>query len=200
MWLKRKGNRGEADPRGIEVERKYWPAKILDAPLETFMTPIKSWYAEALFDVELAKQTLFPRSRRLGLSREHVYYRSPRGNAGMASPARILWYVTARANALGTGEVVACSRLDEVVSGPPRLLFQRFRHLGVYQLRDVMEASTEGSVMALRFVDTEMFSNRVPLKALRSLASSQGHGLFLQGPWRISSSFFESVYRSGVRQ
>ena len=47
------------DLRGIEVERRYWPAKVMDALLETFVIPHKPACAEALFDVELAEQTFF---------------------------------------------------------------------------------------------------------------------------------------------
>lgn len=184
--------------RGVDVERRYWPAKVTDAPLPTFLVPIRPTYAEALFDVSLAEQTLFYRERNLGLSREHVYYRSPKGGAGLAAPARIVWYVTSREGAKGTREIVACSRLEEVAVGPPKLLFQRFRHLGVYRLSDVLSASAHGKVMALLFSDTELFTQRVDLDTLKSLAAAQGHGVFLQGPWKVSPGLFHRVYRLGV--
>lgn len=196
-WLKRPSELG--DVRGMEVERRYWPAKIVDAPLETFMVPIKPFFAEELFDVDLARETLFYRRRDLGLSREHVYYRSPRGSAGIAAPARIVWYVTSKKNAAGTSAVVACSRLDEVVLGPADILYQRFRHLGVYSRSEVRARAAGGLVMALRFTDTQRFPHRVDLKKLNAIAKSEGkRGLFTQGPWRVSDSFFEKVFTAGV--
>jgi predicted nucleic acid-binding protein len=197
-WLKTESPPDLVNLRGIEIERQYWPAKILDAPLDTFVIPIKPAYAEALYDLELAKQTLFYRDRQLGLSREHVYYRNPKGTGGLSAPARILWYVTSRPRTAGTKQIVACSRLEEVSVGPPRALYQRFRHLGIYRLTDVLEASPKGEVMALRFTDTELFSNRVGLGALERMARAEGHGLFLQGPWKVSRSIFESIYRQGT--
>jgi predicted nucleic acid-binding protein len=197
-WLRRSPAKGTMDLRGVEIERRYWPAKIVDAPLETFVIPIKAAYAEALFDVALAESTLFQRARNLGLSRENVYYRSPKGRSSLAAPARIVWYVTAQSRVSGTSQLVACSRLEEVALGPPKVMFQRFKHLGVYRLSDVHRAAAEGEVMALRFTDTELFNTRVDLSALRKTAAAAGQGIFLQGPWRIKPDLFESIYNMGV--
>jgi GNAT superfamily N-acetyltransferase/predicted nucleic acid-binding protein len=197
-WLKRARRKDGLDLRGVEVERRYWPAKVVDAPIETFVIPIKATYAEALFDVALAEQTLFHRARHLGLARENVYYRSPKGRSSLAAPARIVWYVTSQSRIAGTSQIVACSRLEEVALGPPKAMFQRFKHLGVYRMADVIKASAGGEVMALRFTDTELFPSRVDLRTMRKLAAAAGHGVFLQGPWRITPELFESLYRSGV--
>jgi hypothetical protein len=94
---------------------------------------------------------LWDRSPVLGVSREHVYFRSPRGNP--TCPARILWYAS------GTGRdrigaVVACSQLNEIVTDDPRRLHSRFQHLGVYRLRDIEARASGGTASALRFVDT----------------------------------------------
>lgn len=63
FWLKTKPRKKGVDLRGIEVERWYWPAKVMDALLETFLIPHKPACAEPLFDVELAEQTSLFRAR-----------------------------------------------------------------------------------------------------------------------------------------
>ena len=77
-------------------------------------------------------------------------------------------------------------------------MFQRFRHLGVYRLSDVHKAAAEGSVMALRFTDTELFNTRVDLATIKEAAAAAGQGVFLQGPWRITPELFQRIYNLGV--
>lgn len=198
-WLPKSTEIVEPGIFAAELERRYWPAKITDFGLPTFVVPIKPGYAEAMFDVKLSEGTLFPRPRRLGLEREHVYYRSPRGNPGLTAPARVLWYVTESKGIPGTKQVVACSRLEEVLVGSPRFLFKRFQHLGIFRFRDVAEAvSPQGKAMALRFTDTELLPRRVDLEALRGLAAEHGQRVFLRGPWLISEELFEEIYSYGA--
>ena len=66
-----------------------WPVKIVDSDLPSYLVPIKHAWSSDLFGVP---QTMTPRPNMLGLSREHVYYRSPIPRT--PAPARLVWYVT----------------------------------------------------------------------------------------------------------
>jgi hypothetical protein len=138
-----------------EFERVWWPAKILDADLATFIVPIRGVFADDLLG---HVPTLVARPADLGLSREHVYYRS--GQSRPNGPGRILWYSSARDK-----EIVACSLLVESVTGTPEVLHRAFANLGVWNLHQVRAAMDKrGRVNALRFADTEIFTRPVPLR------------------------------------
>lgn len=110
----------------------------------------------------LAARTLLPRSTALGIGREHVYYRRPRNHAGIAPGARILWYVKGTTPTHPRGSVRAVSTVAEVVHGRPDALFHRFARLGVYSQAQVQAtAEPAGSVMAIRFVDTECLAEPI---------------------------------------
>lgn len=72
------------------VERAWWPAKVMDSLMPSFLVPIEPHWSTELFNVPAM---LLPRSDLLGISREHVYYRSP-GRRGESAPARLLWYMS----------------------------------------------------------------------------------------------------------
>ncbi|MGI5225732.1 GNAT family N-acetyltransferase [Actinoallomurus sp. CA-142502] len=177
------------------LERALWPAKILDSELPTFVVPIRPEWSAELFDVP---QTLTPRPNRLGISREHVYYRSARRQIEHA-PARLLWYVTETGNG-GLGAIIACSRLEEVVIDGPATLYARFRHLGVWRRHDIQQSAHQGKALALRFVDTELFPRHIPLGRFRRMADRIGHRLVLRSPQKIPSELFEAVYQEGWNQ
>lgn len=131
-----------------ECERVWWPAKITDADLPTFIVPIRGVFAD---DLLRHMPTLLARASDLGLSREHVYYRS--GKNRLDGPGRILWYSSTRDK-----QMVRCSRLVESLSGTPEGLHRAFAHLGVWSLGQVRaSADNRGRVNALRFADTELF-------------------------------------------
>ncbi|MFJ1550162.1 N-acetyltransferase [Streptomyces sp. NPDC088246] len=179
------------------VERAWWPAKVIDSELPSFLVPIKPRGSTELFNVPAM---LIPRSETLGISREHVYYRSS-GRRGESVPARLLWYVS-EGRSPGEGQmVVGSSRLDEVLIDTPDTLFSKFEHLGVYGRAEVQEATdASGRAMALRFSDTEIFPKPVTLRRLTSLARERGI------PWspgslislsKISNELFQAVYQEG---
>ncbi|MFG3289405.1 GNAT family N-acetyltransferase [Streptomyces sp. NPDC048179] len=182
------------------VERAWWPAKVIDSELPSFLVPIKPRWSTELFNVPAM---LVPRSDVLGISREHVYYRSS-GRRGESVPARLLWYVSDGKSSVEGQMVVGSSRLDEVVVDTPDTLFSKFEHLGVYGLAEVQEvADASGRAMALRFSDTEIFPRPVTLKRLTSLARELGL------PWssnllislsKISNELFQAVYQEGHRK
>ncbi|MFF3523244.1 GNAT family N-acetyltransferase [Streptomyces albidoflavus] len=181
------------------VERAWWPAKVIDSELPSFLAPIKPRWSTELFNVPAM---LIPRSDVLGISREHVYYRSS-GRRGVSVPARLLWYVSEGKSSVEGQMVIGSSRLDEVLIDTPDTLFTRFEHLGVYGWDEVQEAAdASGRAMALRFSDTEIFPKPVTLRRLTSLARELGL------PWspnslislsKIRDELFQAVYQEGHR-
>jgi len=176
-----------------DLERTLWPAKITDSGLPTFLVPIRPEFSADLFGVPV---TLMPRSSTLGLSREHVYYRSPRPRV-VTAPARLLWYASGARKTSGVAAVVACSRLEEVVAARPGELHQRFRHLGVWRQDQVTAVAKNGTALALRFADTEVFPHQVTLRRLRGLASEYGQSLSLRSAQKISRPLFAAIYQEG---
>lgn len=142
-----------------ELERILWPLKIVDAPMPCFLVPIKPEPAAALLNRE---QALWGDAE-LGLSRQHVYYRAPRG-AGLQAPGRILWYVSGNRRT-----VIASSRLEQVVVAHPGTLHRKFRRLGVLDRAVIVDQARKGKAMALLFADTEFFNTPVPLERLREI-------------------------------
>jgi GNAT superfamily N-acetyltransferase/predicted nucleic acid-binding protein len=152
------------------VERRRWPVKLVGAEIPVYLVPIKLGWAERLFDTRLAEQTLLPRGSVLGLSREHVYYRSVPNHREIRPGARILWYVSGTGPAQQESHIRATSQVAEVVTGRPRTLHRRFQRLGVYSEKEVIGAAgASGEVMAIRFVDTELLAHPMSLTELRAL-------------------------------
>ncbi|WP_033346509.1 GNAT family N-acetyltransferase [Catenuloplanes japonicus] len=181
-----------------ELERAWWPAKIIDSRLPTYLLPIQQAYSADLLGVPAG---LLPRQNHLGLNREHVYYRSPRG-LRFSAPARLLWYMSATGPTTAAPPgVVACSALDSVVEGSPDDLHSRFRHLGVWDRSSVWGVAREQRAQALRFTNTEILARPVPRRRLADLLRQ--HGLAAQapqGPMRVPAALFAAIYREGVER
>lgn len=181
-------------------EHRHWPLKLLGGGLRTFLIPIRPVFAEQLIDAQSAEGTLFGRRTELGISREHVYYRSWRNSHGLASPARILWYVSGSTPYQPEGHIRAVSQLKEIRVGRPLTLYRRFSRLGIYTEDDVKKAADDGRVMALRFVDTELLDEPVSLTRMRHIATSLDETFpVLQSPSPVTEEFFSVTYREGSR-
>jgi hypothetical protein len=178
------------------LETRFWPAKVLGENVATFVVPIIPTWAAQLFDSRLADSELFGALARLALNRENVYYRRPK-NGAFILPARILWYVSREEGTSGTMAIRACSRLVSVETGPAKVLYSRYRRLGVYEWREILATAKGdpfGKIMALQFADTEQFSRPVELRTLRSLGITST----FQSPTRISEDQFARIYRLGL--
>jgi GNAT superfamily N-acetyltransferase len=171
-----------------EFERVLWPAKILDPDLPSYIVPIRGVFADDLLG---HVPTLFARPADLGLSREHVYYRS--GQSRPAAPGRVLWYSSARDQA-----VVACSRLVESVTATPEVLHREFANIGVLSLEQVraVRDKRKGTVTALRFADTEIFTRPVPLRRVNQLSKGAAK-LTIQSPVPVDPQWFKRLYEEG---
>jgi GNAT superfamily N-acetyltransferase len=179
-----------------ELEQYWWPAKVVDSGLPTYLIPIRQAFSSDLLGIPTG---LWRRDDDLGLNREHVYYRSP-GTQRVKHPARILWYMSRGGGSVTLPPaVIACSQLDAVHVGSPDELHSRFQHLGVWNLENVTQATSRGKVQALRFTNTELFRNHVTLPRFRKLAKARGQSdTAPMSPRRISSDLFAAIYREGM--
>lgn len=176
------------------AELLFHPWRLTQSELPTFVVPIEPVWASELFDIELARDTLLPRSTGLTLQRELVYYRSPMASGGLRAPGRIVWYVKAKKH--HPGGLRAVSTLVEVVVDSPSRLYQRFRHLGVYDRTTVMDSARNDRVMALHFTHTTAFPTPIGLAQYRDLMARHGSGLLLQGPQAITEHVFDDLLAS----
>ena len=187
-----------------EIERRLWPAKILDIGINNYIVPIRPYWAQHLFDSRLAEQTLWGAQEDIVLRHENVYYRSAFSPWAITSPARIFWYVSNDKRYSNSKQLRACSFLNEVAIGKPSELFKRFQHLGIYQWDDVFRTAnndTSNNIMALRFSNTEMLLNPVSLEPLREIMQSEDRcNLVLQSPQLISSEAFARLYKLAMFQ
>ncbi|MEG5138107.1 MULTISPECIES: GNAT family N-acetyltransferase [unclassified Microcoleus] len=182
-----------------ELERHLWPAKIIDADLPAFIIPIQPRWAKDLFDEELANQYLFDSQSDLALRRELVYYKRNNGGLKPRVIGRILWYVSSDTSfTLGTQEVKACSRLEEVIIDKPENLYRQFRSLGVYELKNlntIAKNQPDRDIMAIRFSYTEIFTKPLTLKRLREILGNQ---TTVQSLFKISKEQFAIIYNEGT--
>jgi GNAT superfamily N-acetyltransferase len=180
----------------VALERTLWPAKLIDADLPTFLVPIRPSWSSLLFGIP---RGLFRKPALLGISREHIYYRSPRPRVEKA-PGRILWYASGSGQRLGVGAVVAYSRLEDVVVDHPSTLYQRYCHLGVWQAHQIEQVARHGQALALRFFDSEVFDQPVGLQRLRELAQQHDVQVILRSPQRIPPELFSALYQEATTQ
>lgn len=192
--LVRNSDTGEQD----QLEALLWPLRVLDGPLATWLVPIRPHFADALFDTTLNAQTLFARPTRLGMSREHVYYRSPVPRLPVQAPARIAWYVTK--GSTGTMSIRAVSRLREVTTDRVDTLYHRYRHLGVWTKANITSSAKDGRAVAMRFSDTELLENPVGLDRVRDLARELDcRAPHVRSPWLMPPELFAAVYQETRR-
>lgn len=173
--------------RAAQLERLFWPLKITDSALATWIVPILPTWASRLFN---SPESLEPRADKLGISREHVYYNS--GRPLLDAPARILWYRSGQLH--GGGQLFACSRLEQRLHGDPDELYKRFSYLGVLGIDDVRKlASGRGRIQALRFADTELFPRPISLDTYRRISGHERENFI--GARQVSASVFADLYR-----
>lgn len=186
----------------LQVERSLWPAKIADLDIPTYIVSIWPQWAKDLFDHNIAKQTLWGADPSLVLNVENVYYRSSRTK--LASPARILWYVSQRTGDFqGTMSIRACSYLDQVIVDKPKALYSRFKRLGVYKWEDVYSVAgkdVDQEIMAFRFSGTELFNSPIHRDKLQEIwMREKGQKFNILSPIRVSNDTFLHLYKMGTQ-
>jgi predicted GNAT family acetyltransferase len=183
------------------IEQAIFPGKIVDSLIPNFIIPIRPWWAKDLFDEELAEQVIWGANNILALRRELVYYRSKMASGGLKAPGRILWYVSQDEGFKKAGVTLsairACSYIDEIIIDKPKVLYKKFKRLGVYEFDNLVEVAKgqDRELMAIRFSNTELFKKPVRLTEIEKLI---GKNLHIQAPIKIDASIFELIYNAGV--
>lgn len=185
-----------------EVERRLWPAKILNSNIPTFIVSIKPSWAQHLFYEKLATSTLWGANLQTMLRNENVYYRAKAFGSQLRTPARILWYISYQKNNPYSKYLVACSLLTETETGSAKNMFRKNRRLGIYEWNDLLRLAhgdPNRDVMVLKFGNTELFPNPISLDNLKNILSrtEPSRRFSFQSPELISSSSFEQIYYLG---
>jgi hypothetical protein len=179
------------DPSSLlDVEYLARPFELTGAEVPCHSIPIKPVWASELLGYP---PQLPSRDSLLGLSHEHVYYRSPVGRHPDA-PARLLWYVSGGGPS-GGSQVVAWSYLVESSKMPTSEAFRRFQRLGVYRWEDVERSANKGEVGVMRFLATRLLARPVPLPRLRRLADNMALELVLRGPSELPVALFDEIVK-----
>lgn len=188
-WLEPQGEHALDYAR---LERELWPLKIRDAPLACYVIPIRQAYASELLGYDAP---LLNRTNSLGISRRHVYYKSP--NIVPDSPGRILWYVSGRSG----GVIVAASQLLSSHRSSPRTLHSRFSKYGVWAISDIEECSRRDLAVALRFGDTEVFPHPIKRSEAELITTRYGNQLgTIPTVRRITDEAFHDLYSKGMNR
>ena len=176
-----------------------WPGKPIAEEINAYLIPIQSQWAEHFFDVESATQR-FPSlsgiNDELHLGVEAVYFTA--SNVTIKPPGHLLWYVSSGNEGLGSMKVKATSRLRQVVRGTPKELFSRFRRLGVYRWKDLVDKAKgdlNAQLTALRFSHTESFPYPLDSDSLRTFNVPPPY----PGPRPIPFSTFREIYHRGFK-
>lgn len=184
----------------FKIERRIWPGRLKNTGLESFVVPIQPRWAMHLFDENLAKSNLFGAVPLLALNCENVYYRGAKPRV-LRAPGRILWYISEDKSYQKTKSLRACSTIADVTIGPAKVLYKRFKRLGIYSWNNVVEKShndPEGDVMAVRFTNTELFEAIIPRKQLDTvLRKYMGTNPPLSTAVKIPNDCFCELYRMG---
>jgi hypothetical protein len=152
-----------------------------------------------MFDEKMANLTLFGAPPDLILRNDNVYYRSKNLNS-LIAPARILWYVT---DGLyhGSMKLRGCSHLDQIDIDYPKMLFRKYKRLGVYKWEDVYRTAKNdinNKIMALKFSNSELFEEPIPWNKLKKiLITFEDRGAPIQSPVYINDKTFKEIYRIG---
>ncbi|MFV8269501.1 GNAT family N-acetyltransferase [Flavobacterium sp. GT2N3] len=186
----------------FRLERQWWPLKLKDLEIPTYIIPIKSYWSSQLFDFHQADQSLFGAKAELVWHRENIYYRNVMP-VSEKYPARILWYVSSEKRTT-TGRdkgIVACSYLDEVTIAPAKSLFQRFKNFGIYEWKDVYDLAKKDSdkeIKAIKFSDTEVFKNKIGLNKITQILNENGRKKnTFTSPLEVSKEIFNKIYEIG---
>lgn len=189
----------ESAERVLAIEQLLWPAKLTGCDVSNFVVAIEPRWASDLFDAGLASSSLWGADTELAVNPDSVYYRSTRPPIS-ACKGRILWYISADSKIPGAKCIRACSQLTAVTVGQPKELFRRFKRLGVYDWKHVLETagSIDGELMALEFCKTELFGQTISWNNAREILQRHGVNSTFQSPTQIPEAAFLELYRRGV--
>lgn len=186
----------------VRMELSFFPLKIRDLDIPTYIIPIRAYWAGHLFDSTISAENLFGAIPSKLWSIENVYYRHTKPLTETA-PARILWYVSGHGYA-GTHAktVVGCSYLTEVHTGKGQDLFKRFKLYGIYEwehIYDLCGGEKDDDIRALKFSHTELFKQPVSYQAAQRVMARNGFKTpnTFAGPVQVSNEVFFDMYEMG---
>lgn len=186
----------------LSVERTLWLLKFSDLPLPTFIVPIKPVWASQLFDYISSSASLFGAPPELSWSKENVYYRSYQPNVE-SFPGRILWYASQEKGFDRQKAIVACSYLNNVVTGEAKQLYSTFRRFGIYKWPEIIglaKGDIHKLIKVLQFSDTEVFEKPVSFKTINEVLLSENlKRQSFVSPVKVSSQVFNRIYKLGKK-
>lgn len=177
-----------------ELEKMCGPLQIQEST-PFFIVSIQPNFARQMLDDQAAMEDLFAEKAQVFLRADNVYYRTFSHQHMLKFPARIFWYVSG-----SVGQIIAVSRLDEIVNGEPKKLFSMFRKFGVLEWPDIYKIcgkDVTNPIMALRFSETYPLSNRVSYSEMRDLLAKFGKSPSLPSPMNISYDIAHSIFNLG---
>tara|TARA_R110000751_G_scaffold74894_2_gene151212 strand:- start:111 stop:404 length:294 start_codon:yes stop_codon:yes gene_type:complete len=92
--------------------------------------------------------------------------------------------------------------LDEAHIGTPKALFQKFKNYGIYEWKDVFglaKNDIDRDIKALKFSDTEVFKNAVPLEDVDKILLGNGRKKnTFASPVLVGTTIFLEIYLKGT--
>ena len=190
----------------VQMERMFFPLKIKDLEIPTYIIPIRAYWAGQLFDNVISSENLFGAQPGKLWNIENVYYRHILPVMENA-PARILWYVSEgglsqRDSRTHVKMVVGCSYLTEVQTGKGKDLFRMYKHYGIYEWRDIYKlrnGEKDDDVKALKFSHTELFKRPVTYEQAQLVLAKNGYKTpnTFASPLKVTSKVFFDFYEMG---
>lgn len=178
----------------LEFEKALYPFKISDLSIPCYIVPIQPRWSCELFDYIQASDSLFGVDVTRLWNLENVYYRRACA-INEKCPARIMWYVSHNKDYRRSRGIVACSYLEEVQTDNAKVLYKKYKHLGVYEwnnLYSLCNGEYDKNVRALRFSHTEVFSQIVPYDLIIKILCKNNT---FQSPLEISPEVFMKIYK-----
>lgn len=187
------------DESPASIETNFWPMKVLGGQINTYLVPIKPWWAEELFDRRLAEGRLIPVPVGPALSLENVYYSGSK--IDIPAGSRILWYVSTEVKRQ-IQQVRAVSICLGTIKAPATVLARQFSRLGVYRWKDILKQAKDDStreLRAYRFAYTELLDKPVPHAIMaEAILRHTGTRNPVAGPTKVPESLFEELYQRGM--
>lgn len=186
----------------VKMELMFFPLKIRDLDIPTYIIPIKAYWAGQLFDNVISGEMLFGAMPTKLWSIENVYYRHTKP-INEQSPARILWYVSGK-GATNTHKkmIVGSSYLIEVHTGKGQELYRRYKHYGIYEwshIYDLCGGEQDNDIRALKFSNTELFTKPVDFKTAQEILMQHGYKRnTFAGPLMVTNEVFFDFYEKGM--
>ena len=179
----------------LELEWHCSPLVLGSTEQKYFLVPIRPNYAMGLMDRDQSSYDLFGGDPSILLRWDNVYYRSKNRHKMLAAPGRILWYVSGKKK-----QIIAVSRLDDVVIDNTKELFRRFKKFGILEWKDLYnmcKGDPSKELMVLKFSHTFLFQKPVSLDDIRTVYAKHNAGLSLQGPSKVLPKIFYELFQKG---